>query len=91
MQQPWDSADRAAEVERTHSGRAHDTEDVQLGMLLRLWSLRDDPREPIGAIVLVQFEDGFALRYLGAEQIDERELMRRVVWIGDTVREAAER
>jgi hypothetical protein len=84
----WYVTDGSSQIERSHSGRMHDTEDIQLGTLLRLWSLRDDPREPMGAIVLVQFADGFAIRYLGPEMLDERELMRRVVYIGDAVREA---
>lgn len=84
----WYVTDGTAHVERSHGGRMRDTEDMQLGTLLRLWSLRDDPREPMGAIIVVQFEDGFAIRYLGSEVIDERELMRRVVYIGDAVREA---
>lgn len=84
----WYATDGSSHVERSHRGRILDPLDMQLGEALRAWSLRDDPREPMGAIVLVQFADGFAIRYVGAELIDEHELMRRVVYIGDAIREA---
>lgn len=85
----WYPTDGTSHVERSHSGRMYDPIDVSMGDALRAWSLRDDPREPMGAIVLVQFEDGFAIRYVGSEVIDEHELQRRVVWIGDAIREAS--
>lgn len=87
----WYSTDGSSHVERSHTGRVQDAIDVRMADVLREWSLKDDPREPMGAIILVQFEDGFAARYVGPELISEHELMRRVVYIGDAIREAAER
>lgn len=88
MAADWYPTDGTSAVERSHTGRVHDPIDLELADVLREWSLRDDPREPLGAIILVQFEDGFAARYVGPELISEHELMRRVVYIGDAIREA---
>jgi hypothetical protein len=64
--------------------------DQEMVAALKKWVQLDDPRDPAGAIVLVLYPDGFGVRYLGPDAIDQAELVRRVVWIGDSLREATE-
>ena len=70
--------------------RYRESVDMNMATALQAWLKRDDPREAMGAIVLVQYGDGFAIKYLGPEVMTQTELVRRVVWIGDTLREATE-
>jgi hypothetical protein len=89
-QKRWYPIDPHATVEQSHAGpRFIDAREAEAIDALRTWLLSKDPREPMGAIVLAQYPDGFAVQYLGAEWIDALELVRRVVWIGDSLREAS--
>jgi hypothetical protein len=84
----WYPLDPHASIEQQGRGPSlNSPRDMQAIEALRAWLKSKDPREPMGAIILAQYADGFAVQYLGAELIDADELVRRVVWIADTMRE----
>ena len=77
-----------AELINTSSGQ-NTAGDRRMAERLKAWLHTKDPRPSHGAIVLADYEDGFSIQYLGPDPIDRDELVRRVVYIGDQLRQAA--
>lgn len=92
MTERWYASDPSTRLDQAQRPRA-DSRDQLMGEAIQEWARLKDPRHraPAEAFVLLTYEDGFSLQYLGPQMIDAHELIRRVVWIGDNVREARNR
>lgn len=67
-------------------GRIPD-DDRRMAETLAEWCQRHDGRRPSGALVIPFYEGGFALQYLGSEQLDAAQLIERLLWIAGQVAE----
>jgi hypothetical protein len=59
--------------------------DNQFALLLNRWCLHHDDRKPSGAIVIPFYENGFAIQYLGTEDLDADQLLGRLAWVASQV------
>ena len=90
MAERWYATDGTSQFSGEQRQREN-PDDRLMGEALKIWAQQKDPegRRPVEAYILFSFEDGFSAQYLGPEPLDGAELVRRVVYIADAMREAS--